>query len=64
MSSSCGGLSSRSISEAMAGSVLVSVEGEVWGFLDVGVGLLWLLAEFRNPVMRLICLLSDLLIGV
>jgi hypothetical protein len=48
----------------MAGSVLVSVEGEVWGFLDVGVGLLWLLAEFRNPVMRLICLLSDLLIGV
>ena len=29
MSSSCGDLYSRSNSEAMAGSVLVSVEGEV-----------------------------------
>ena len=48
----------------MAGSALVSVEGEVWGFFGVRVGLIWLLAEFRNRVMHLICLLSDLLIGM
>ena len=64
MSSSRGVLSSRRTSEAMACIVVVSVGGEVWGIFGVRVGLIWLVAEFRNRVMRLICLLSDLLIGV
>ena len=41
-SSSCGALSSRRISEAMVGIVLVSVGGGVggvWGFFNVRVGL-------------------------
>ena len=62
--SSCGGVSSGSTSVTKAGSVLVSAEVVMWGLFGVGVSLLWLLAEFCNRVMRLICLLSDLLIGV
>jgi hypothetical protein len=64
MSSSGGGLCSLSTSVAMSGSDLVSVAEVAWGLFSVDGSLLRLLAEFRSRVMRLICIVSDLLIGV
>jgi hypothetical protein len=63
-SSSGGRLSSLSTSVAISDNGFFSETGMTWGLYDVGGSLLRLFTKFRSRVMRLICLVSDLLIGV
>ena len=63
MSSRSRGVSSLSTFEAMSSMGLLSLKGWAWNFL-VLMEFWGLLAEFRSRVIRLICLVSYLLIGV